>query len=125
MTAFLDRLRVELPVVQAGMGSGIAGPELAAAVSDAGGLGTIGTLPPAALRAALREARSQTERPIAVNLLLPFAEPVTQFQERRRQMEPVDRDAAGGGVRGAGHSMGRADRGGPGRPEHPVGPVGH
>jgi len=75
VTAFLDRLRVELPVVQAGMGSGIAGPELAAAVSDAGGLGTIGTLPPAALRAALRRARAQTERPIAVNLLLPFAEP--------------------------------------------------
>src|SRR5436189_98037 len=42
----LARLGVELPVVQAGMGGGLAGPALAANVSEAGGLGTIGTLGP-------------------------------------------------------------------------------
>ena len=42
MATFLERLGVELPVVQAGMGEGLAGHELAAAVSAAGGLGTIG-----------------------------------------------------------------------------------
>ena len=47
----LDRLGVELPVVQAGMGGGVAGAALAAAVSEAGGLGTVGFLPPAHLRA--------------------------------------------------------------------------
>lgn len=40
-TAVCDRLGIRLPIVGAGM-AGAAGPELAAAVSEAGGLGTIG-----------------------------------------------------------------------------------
>jgi nitronate monooxygenase len=66
----LERLGVELPIVQAGMGGGLANAELAAAVSDAGGLGTIGILPPDALARELRSARERTDRPIAVNLIL-------------------------------------------------------
>ena len=42
VSALLERLGVELPVVQAGMGGGLSRHELAAAVSEAGGLGTIG-----------------------------------------------------------------------------------
>ena len=42
MDDFLARLGVRLPLVQAGMGGGIAGTDLAAAVSDAGALGTLG-----------------------------------------------------------------------------------
>jgi len=55
------------------MGGGIAGHELAAAVSEAGGLGTIGILDPPALREEIVAARGLTAKPIAVNLLLPFA----------------------------------------------------
>jgi NAD(P)H-dependent flavin oxidoreductase YrpB (nitropropane dioxygenase family) len=55
------------------MGGGLSGSELAAAVSDAGGLGTIGILPPTELRAEIRAARERTDRPVAVNLLLPLA----------------------------------------------------
>jgi NAD(P)H-dependent flavin oxidoreductase YrpB (nitropropane dioxygenase family) len=55
------------------MGEGLAGHALAAAVSEAGGLGTIGILPPDALRDEIAAARRLTDRPIAVNLLLPFA----------------------------------------------------
>jgi nitronate monooxygenase len=73
MSAFLDRLGVEAPVVQAGMGGGLAGPQLAGAVSAAGGLGTIGILAPDDLRGAIAAARAMTDRPLAVNLLLPFA----------------------------------------------------
>jgi len=68
----LERIGVELPVFQAGMGGGIAGAELAAAVSEAGGLGTIGILEPARLRKELAAARRSTGKPIALNLLLPF-----------------------------------------------------
>jgi NAD(P)H-dependent flavin oxidoreductase YrpB (nitropropane dioxygenase family) len=57
------------------MGGGLAGPELAAAVSEAGGLGTIGILPAELLKQALARARELTSRPIAVNLLLPFTRP--------------------------------------------------
>ena len=73
MSSLLERLGVELPIVQAGMGGGMAGHELAAAVSEAGGLGTLGLLGPEALAAELRAARERTARPLAVNLLLPFA----------------------------------------------------
>ena len=55
------------------MGGGLAGPELAAAVSAAGGLGTIGFLAPDDLRREIGAARALSDRPLAVNLLLPFA----------------------------------------------------
>ena len=55
------------------MGGGLSRHELAAAVSEAGGLGTIAVNGAAAIRRELDAARSLTARPIAVNLLLPFA----------------------------------------------------
>lgn len=60
-------------IVQAGMGGGIAGHRLAAAVSEAGGLGTLGIVDATMLGRELAAARRLTGRPIAVNLLLPFA----------------------------------------------------
>jgi NAD(P)H-dependent flavin oxidoreductase YrpB (nitropropane dioxygenase family) len=70
-----ERLRLERPVVQAGMGGGLAGAALAGAVSAAGGLGTVGLTPDAgAFAAQLRRARELAPgRPLAANLLLPFA----------------------------------------------------
>ncbi|HET7311560.1 MAG TPA: nitronate monooxygenase [Mycobacteriales bacterium] len=68
-----ERLGIDVPVVQAGMGGGISRAELAAAVSSAGALGTIGILPPPLLRAEARSARERCgDRPVAVNLLMPF-----------------------------------------------------
>ena len=55
------------------MGGGLAGPELAVAVADAGGLGTLGLAPPAELRVrSRRSARRRPDRAVAVNLLTPF-----------------------------------------------------
>jgi nitronate monooxygenase len=70
-TRLSQLLGIEYPIVQSGMG-GVAGPELAAEVSNAGGLGVLaGTLiPPGALREAIRQVRSLTDRPFGVNLLL-------------------------------------------------------
>jgi NAD(P)H-dependent flavin oxidoreductase YrpB (nitropropane dioxygenase family) len=55
------------------MGGGLSRHELAAAVSEAGGLGTIAVNGAEPIRRELRAARAVTRRPIAVNLLLPFA----------------------------------------------------
>lgn len=75
MIDLLERLRLEVPVVQAGMGGGLAMAELAAAVSNSGGLGTVGILPdPRAFADELRRARRLAAgRPVAANLLLPFS----------------------------------------------------
>jgi nitronate monooxygenase len=68
----LDLLGVPYPLVQAPMANN-APPELAAAVSAAGALGSIGGagLSPDELRAAIREVREATDRPFAVNLFAP------------------------------------------------------
>jgi NAD(P)H-dependent flavin oxidoreductase YrpB (nitropropane dioxygenase family) len=55
------------------MGGGLAGHQLAAAVSAAGGLGTIGILAPDQLQREIAAARQLSDGPLAVNLLLPFA----------------------------------------------------
>lgn len=69
----LERLGIETPIVQAGMGGGLSRHELAAAVSEAGGLGTIAVAGSGAIEGELAAARVLTDRPIAVNVLLPFA----------------------------------------------------
>ncbi|MGB6206627.1 nitronate monooxygenase, partial [Mycobacterium sp.] len=57
----------------AGMGGGLAGGPLAAAVAKAGGLGTLGIAGPGQLRAAINHVRAQAPgRAVAVNLLMHF-----------------------------------------------------
>src|SRR5262245_58053030 len=70
-TSLCDLFGIEYPIIQAGM-SGVAGPELVAEVSNAGGLGILtGALtPPADLREKIRRIRKLTDRPFGVNLLL-------------------------------------------------------
>jgi NAD(P)H-dependent flavin oxidoreductase YrpB (nitropropane dioxygenase family) len=69
----LDRLGLDKPIVQAGMGGGLSRHELAAGVSEAGGLGTVAVNGAAAIERELARARKLTGRPVAVNVLLPFA----------------------------------------------------
>lgn len=69
----IDRLRLDVPVLQAGMGGGVSGPRLAGAVAAAGGLGTLALTSPRRLRAGIASVREQAPgRAIAVNLLMPF-----------------------------------------------------
>ncbi|GLY71206.1 hypothetical protein Atai01_78250 [Amycolatopsis taiwanensis] len=64
---------MDFPVALAGM-PGIAGGRLAGAVAGAGGLGTIGLLPPGELQAAIGRVRDEAPgRCVAVNLLMQFA----------------------------------------------------
>ncbi|MEU5835880.1 nitronate monooxygenase [Streptomyces diacarni] len=63
----------EHPVIQAPMAGGAAGPELAAAVSEAGGLGFLaaGYKTPEAMYEQIKQTRRLTGRPFGVNLFLP------------------------------------------------------
>lgn len=74
MNRFCQRFDLETPILNAGMGLGIAGPELAAAVSEAGGCGVLGLggLPPDLARESIRALRERTRRNFGVNQLLPL-----------------------------------------------------
>jgi nitronate monooxygenase len=68
-----DMIGVEHPIIQAPMAGGPTTPELVAAVSNAGGLGSFpgGYLSPDELDTAIRKIRSLTGKPFAVNLFVP------------------------------------------------------
>jgi nitronate monooxygenase len=70
-TPLCDLLGIEYPVVQSGMRR-VAGPDLVAEVSNAGGLGILAGLALSGpdLRAQIRRVRDLTERPFGVNLWL-------------------------------------------------------
>jgi NAD(P)H-dependent flavin oxidoreductase YrpB (nitropropane dioxygenase family) len=105
-TPLCDLLGIEYPVILAGMGpvaGGVMGPvatrQLAAAVSNAGGLGVIGGVAygPDELRAEIRALREATDKPFGVDLLFSenFLQPV-RGNERlpgRELVPPQTRDA--------------------------------
>lgn len=67
-----EMLKIEYPIVLAGMG-GASVPALAAAVSNAGGLGVLGAAAcaPERLRDWIRQTRELTDKPFGVDTLLP------------------------------------------------------
>ena len=71
-TRICELFGIEVPIVLAGMGEAST-PRLAAAVSNAGGLGVLGAAACSAerLRAWIRDVRERTDRPFGVDTLLP------------------------------------------------------
>ena len=69
-TPLCDLLGIRYPIMLAGMG-GVAYAELAAAVSEAGGFGTLGMagLGPERIREEMRKLRDLTDKPFGVDLL--------------------------------------------------------
>jgi enoyl-[acyl-carrier protein] reductase II len=70
-TRLTELLGIEKPIIQGGM-AWTATSELAAAVSNAGGFGIIGAghMPTEILRSEIRNAKSLTDKPFGVNLML-------------------------------------------------------
>ena len=94
-TALCDLLNIEYPILQSGMGS-VAGPELVAEVSRAGGLGILAGLRLSAdqLRTGIRRVRELTDRPFGVNLWLhtqlrPPVDPATLPDETVQRVQGV------------------------------------
>jgi nitronate monooxygenase len=71
----LQRLTLTTPIIQAPMAGGGDTPALVAAVSNAGGLGSIGATysTPAQIHELSRAVRAQTTRPFAINLFAPVS----------------------------------------------------
>ncbi len=72
-TRLCDLLGIEVPIICAPMGF-VTGPELAAAVSNASGLGIMAFSgnPPPVLRQQIHRLRDMTDKPFGVNLLLHY-----------------------------------------------------
>ena len=66
-----DRIALSLPIIQAPM-AGVSTPDMAAAVSNAGGLGSIavGATDAAGARTMIAQVRARTDRPFNVNLFV-------------------------------------------------------
>jgi nitronate monooxygenase len=69
-TEFTRRLGIRYPIVQGPFGGGLSSPQLAAIVSNAGGLGSFGAqgMTPEGIRGIVGEIRTLTAAPYAVNL---------------------------------------------------------
>jgi nitronate monooxygenase len=69
MNHFLARVGIDLPIIQAPM-AGVSTPEMAAAVSNAGGLGSIGigSVNAATAQQMIASLRARTDRPFNVNV---------------------------------------------------------
>src|SRR4051812_24507922 len=87
-TPLSERLGIEYPIILAGMGAGqeggAAGPELVAAVSEAGGLGVLGGTGHNldTFHAACAEIRRLTKRPFGVDLLMPSVGSARAFEPK-------------------------------------------
>lgn len=81
-TRVTELLGIEYPIIQGGM-AWVAEYHLAAAVSEAGGLGIIGaaSAPPEVVREQIRKVKERTDRPFGVNVMLmnPNAPEVAQI----------------------------------------------
>ena len=81
-TRVTELLGIEKPIIQGGM-AWVAESHLAAAVSEAGGFGMIGAAnaPADVVRNYIREARSLTDKPFGVNIMLlsPFADEIAKL----------------------------------------------
>ena len=75
----MDLLQIEYPIAQAPM-AGSVGPDMAVAVSEAGGLGSFpcALLPPAQVREEVSKIRARTSKPINLNF---FCHPVARRDE--------------------------------------------
>jgi nitronate monooxygenase len=84
-------LGIRYPLIQAPM-AGITTPELVAAVSERGGLGSLGgaLLPAHGLRAQIRAVRAQTDAPFNVNLFAPLevGDPGGSIERMQALLEP-------------------------------------
>lgn len=81
------------PIIQAPMAGGATTPELVAAVSNAGGMGSLAgvMLPPERLREEIQKIRTLTDRPFNVNLFVLKPVPVAQaeLEAAMERLQPI------------------------------------
>ena len=95
-TKITELLKIEYPILLGPMGGGFSTPELLAAVSNAGGLGSIGayTLSPEEIIETDKIVRTKTAKPYNINLLVKDVDerllnyPSEKIEEIKRLFKP-------------------------------------
>ncbi len=82
-TRVTELLHIQYPLIQAPMAGGVTTPKLVAAVSNSGGLGSLGAgyMSKEQMKEAVREIRSLTDKPFAVNLFIPEPESAPEIKD--------------------------------------------
>jgi len=103
MSRLCDQVKIRYPIIQSGMGR-VAGADLVAEVSRAGGLGVLAALnlTPDDVRLQIRRIRQLTDRPFGVNLwlhpdLMPRESRPALTGRRRRHERCIEPSTAVGG----------------------------
>ncbi|ARI77808.1 NAD(P)H-dependent flavin oxidoreductase [Halobacillus mangrovi] len=88
----LELLNIHHPIIQAGMAGGVTTPALVAAVSNAGGLGTLGAgyMKPETMKESIQGIKDLTKSPFGVNVFVPENPYATEKEigEANRLLEP-------------------------------------
>jgi nitronate monooxygenase len=81
-TDLTKKISIDLPIIQAPMAGGATTPQLVAAVSNSGGLGSLGAgyMDPDEIRQAIKKIRELTSNPSAINLFIPEKHHATSTQ---------------------------------------------
>lgn len=89
-TRLCDLLEIEYPICLAGMGMAVSGSDLAAAVSNAGGLGILGCsrLNPDQIREMIKKTRELTSKPFGVDILAPVLSQAGSDQNALKKQIP-------------------------------------
>lgn len=82
-------LQIDYPIIQAPMAGGVTTPELVAAVSNSGGLGSIGAgyMTPEQIRVHIKKVKELTSKPFAINLFVP-----SKFEVTKSEMESASQN---------------------------------
>src|SRR3990167_1353319 len=81
-TKITELLKITLPIIQAPMAGGATTPELIAAVSNSGGLGSLGAgyMTADEIKSTIRKTRALTNKPFSINLFIPEKHHATDDQ---------------------------------------------
>ncbi len=86
-----ELLKITLPIIQAPMAGGATTPELVAAVSNAGGLGSLGAgyMTADEIKTTIKKIKSLTNKPFSVNLFIPEKYHATdeQIEQARKNVQ--------------------------------------
>jgi len=91
-----EQIKIQYPIIQAGMAGGVTTPELVAAVSNAGGLGNVGAgyMTAKDMRQTIHAIHRLTDKPFGVNVFVPEHPETTQdhIDQTNELLAPIRKD---------------------------------